>query len=89
MPQELFTHAVLCRQLAGEKGIHLALLGRRDTVPHLGRSMMEVIEAVEVHILRVPEQHALDCQSYSAQPLWPCNRPMHGNGMTDGQDGRT
>ena len=37
-----------------EQGLHAPAVGRRHGVPGLGRAVVEVVDAVQVHVLRVP-----------------------------------
>ena len=54
---EIFALVVLCIQSSGNKCIHLLLVCRRNAVPDLWRTVVQVVKAVQFHVLSVPEQH--------------------------------
>lgn len=59
VPYELFAPFVVLRKLALHERLEALVVSQVDRVPELGLAVMQVVDAVEVHIFFVPAEHGL------------------------------
>lgn len=60
VPHVVLAAAKLSIEDFGNKAVHLLLMSRGDAVPDLWRTVVQIVEAVQLHVLCVPEQPTLD-----------------------------
>lgn len=59
MPEKLPAHEVVAAKEAPRERFHAACVPFRDAVPCLGMPEVDVVDAVEIHVFRVPAEGCL------------------------------
>ena len=69
VPHELFALIMLSIQSSRHKCIHLGFVGRGNTPPDFGGTVVQVVQTVKVHVFGVPEAAHTCCQSWTVSLL--------------------